>query len=134
MTSALIDLIRPIPYAGVVRPYLPMQSTSLSADVSLLDPSTAPGHFILGITNPFLLQRIASSATREPPYILVLNARAPTARPDSSLAKSASLSRRATKLATTRIDVPGTPIHTPAKPSPPPQTRPRLPQQHLCRC
>lgn len=56
--SALIDLAKPIPYAGICRPYMTMQSefggTTLGRGL--------PRQFLVGITNPFLLQRILALA------------------------------------------------------------------------
>lgn len=70
--SACIDLIRPVPYAGLVRPYLIMQSDFSSLG---LEQGTA-SHFCLGITNPFLLQRISSAAEdnkRPSPHVIYLH-------------------------------------------------------------
>lgn len=55
--SAAIDFIRPVPYGGVCRPYLTMQSEFFlgSQDAGL------PRHFVVGITNPFILKRIVSA-------------------------------------------------------------------------
>ena len=57
MVSASVDLIRPVPYAGVCRPYLTMQAEFFlgSNDAGL------PRHFMVGITNPFILKRIVSA-------------------------------------------------------------------------
>ncbi|KAF2102087.1 DUF1630-domain-containing protein [Rhizodiscina lignyota] len=70
--SACVDLVRPVPYAGLVRPYLIMQSdfSSLGLD------QTVASHFCIGITNPFLLQRITSAAEtskRPAPHVLYLH-------------------------------------------------------------
>lgn len=52
--SCLADLIRPVPYAGIYRPYMTMQS-----DFASLDHAAATGQsFLIGITNPFLLKRV----------------------------------------------------------------------------
>jgi hypothetical protein len=74
LVLALVDLIRPIPFAGTTRPYLPMQSTSTGGDLTLFDPSSPHSHSTLvGITNPFLLQRMDSSAPGpHSPLILTL--------------------------------------------------------------
>ncbi|KAK5157194.1 hypothetical protein LTR04_005486 [Oleoguttula sp. CCFEE 6159] len=64
--SALVDLIKPVPYAGECRPYLTMQSEFFSASLD----GGAPKHFLIGITNPFLLKRVldmAESAGRAAP-------------------------------------------------------------------
>lgn len=70
--SACIDLVKPVPYAGLVRPYMVMQS-----DFSLLGlDNPASSHFIVGITNPFLLKRITSSFAdkkRDPPFVVFLH-------------------------------------------------------------
>ena len=59
LVLALVDLIRPIPFSGTTRPYLPMQSTSTGGDLALFDPSSPQSQSMLvGITNPFLLQRL----------------------------------------------------------------------------
>jgi hypothetical protein len=56
--SALVDLIRPIPYAGEAKPYMTMQSDFRSIGI---DGGT-PRPFIIGITNPFLLKRVLGAA------------------------------------------------------------------------
>ncbi|KAF2012157.1 DUF1630-domain-containing protein [Aaosphaeria arxii CBS 175.79] len=69
--SSLIDLIRPIPYAGEIKPYMTMQSEFRSIGI---DGGT-PRPFIIGITNPFLLKRVLSSTEdkdRVRPHILYL--------------------------------------------------------------
>lgn len=55
--SAAIDLIRPVPYGGVRRPYLTMQSEFFLGP----QDSGLPRHFLVGLTNPFILKRIASA-------------------------------------------------------------------------
>jgi hypothetical protein len=85
LVLALVDLIRPIPFSGTTRPYLPMQSTSTGGDLALFDPSSPQSQSMLvGITNPFLLQRLDSSApSPSHPLILTLdpaNAEASTLR------------------------------------------------------
>jgi hypothetical protein len=73
LTHALVDLIRPIPFSGIVRPYLPMQSTSTGGDISLFDPSQSQS-MLVGITNPFLLQRMDNSNPGpNSPLIITLN-------------------------------------------------------------
>ncbi|KIW05486.1 uncharacterized protein PV09_03370 [Verruconis gallopava] len=66
--SCLADLIAPVPYAGVRKPYLTMQSEFFSQD------KTVPQRFLIGITNPFLLKRLTSAAKEagQPLYILQL--------------------------------------------------------------
>lgn len=69
--SAAIDLIRPVPYGGVSRPYLTMQSEFFlgSQDAGI------PRHFLVGITNPFILKRVVSAieATGNPiPHVAYL--------------------------------------------------------------
>jgi hypothetical protein len=130
--SSLIDLIRPLPYAGIVRPYLPMQSTSLSSDIHLFDPVTSPHSFVIGITNPFLLQRVNGNGTTslEPPYILALNNIRVSTITGNGTASSPGISgnakhklpslhlhRSKSKLSSTRIDVPGIPTLTQEKPA-----------------
>lgn len=70
--SACIDLIKPVPYAGVVRPYMIMQS-----DFDPLGLDTAvTSHFIIGLTNPFLLKRVTSAFTdnkRAAPLVIFLH-------------------------------------------------------------
>jgi hypothetical protein len=84
LVHAIVDLIRPVPYSGIVRPYLPMQS--IGSDMSLFDPAShiadSPISMIVGITNPFLLQRVARSPN--PPYILSLNSQVSTHSPVGS--------------------------------------------------
>jgi hypothetical protein len=69
--SSMIDLIRPVPYAGEVKPYMTMQSDFRSIGI---DGGT-PRPFILGVTNPFLLKRILTATEdkdRMRPHILYL--------------------------------------------------------------
>lgn len=69
--SSLLDLVRPIPYAGIVKPYMTMQSDFRCIGV---DGGT-PRPFVIGITNPFLLKRIVSAVEahhRSRPHILYL--------------------------------------------------------------
>ncbi|KAF2664469.1 hypothetical protein BT63DRAFT_429236 [Microthyrium microscopicum] len=124
--TALTDLIRPIPYAGTIRPYLPMQSTGLMGEAALFDPSAYTTPYIAGITNPFLLQRLSTPniPNISTPYILALsspptapNLNAPNTTTPSSgysiLHPSRSLRHRHSSR---RIDVPGTPIKSQPKP------------------
>jgi len=70
--SALVDLIRPIPYAGEVKPYMTMQSEFRSIGI---DGGT-PRPFIIGITNPFLLKRVLGATEnneRGRPHVLYLH-------------------------------------------------------------
>lgn len=72
VVSALVDLIRPIPYAGEIKPYLTMQSEFCVAGFN----GGTSRHFIVGITNPFLLKRILSAAETSGstiPYVLYLH-------------------------------------------------------------
>ncbi|KAI9702636.1 MAG: hypothetical protein M1820_006142 [Bogoriella megaspora] len=67
--SALVDLCRPVPYAGHCRPYIIMQSEFFSSNLER-GPHRS---FIVGITNPFLLKRLmALLGKASPPYILYL--------------------------------------------------------------
>jgi hypothetical protein len=69
--SSLIDLIRPIPFAGEIKPYMTMQSDFRSIGI---DGGT-PHSFIIGLTNPFLLKRVLSATEdkdRTRPHILYL--------------------------------------------------------------
>jgi hypothetical protein len=69
--SSLVDLVCPIPYAGVVKPYMTMQADFRSVGVD----GGAPRPFIIGITNPFLLKRIINAVEvnhRMRPHILYL--------------------------------------------------------------
>jgi hypothetical protein len=69
--SALLDMIRPVPYAGEIREYMTMQSDFRSIGI---DGGT-PRPFILGITNPFLLKRVLTATEgkdRTRPHILYL--------------------------------------------------------------
>ncbi|KAH7118828.1 hypothetical protein B0J11DRAFT_440347 [Dendryphion nanum] len=69
--SSLVDLIRPVPYAGEVKPYMTMQTDFRSIGI---DGGT-PRPFIIGITNPFLLKRVLSATEgkdRTRPHILYL--------------------------------------------------------------
>ncbi|EMD66344.1 hypothetical protein GGP41_006232 [Bipolaris sorokiniana] len=69
--SSLLDLICPVPYAGVVRPYMTMQANFKSIGI---DGGT-PTSFIAGVTNPFLLKRIIAAVEashQARPHILYL--------------------------------------------------------------
>ncbi|EAT89773.2 hypothetical protein SNOG_03042 [Parastagonospora nodorum SN15] len=108
--SSLLDLICPVPYAGVVKPYMTMQADFKSIGI---DGGT-PQSFIIGITNPFLLKRIVAAAEashRMRPHILYLqnfDGPVPTRRHHSIHHKS---SRNAL------LDLPGggIEVHTPPK-------------------
>ncbi|USP80024.1 hypothetical protein yc1106_07298 [Curvularia clavata] len=108
--SSLMDLICPVPYAGVIRPYMTMQANFKSIGI---DGGT-PTSFIVGITNPFLLKRIiaATEASHQArPHILYLqnfDGPVPTRRHHSLHHKS---SRNAL------LDLPGggIEVHTPPK-------------------
>ncbi|KAF2083324.1 DUF1630-domain-containing protein [Saccharata proteae CBS 121410] len=72
VVSALVDLIKPVPYAGEIRPYLTMQSEFSAAGLN----GGTSRHFIVGITNPFLLKRMvdaveSSGGTR--PHVVYLH-------------------------------------------------------------
>lgn len=69
--SSLVDLIRPVPFAGEIKPYMTMQVDFKSIGI---DGGT-PRPFIVGVTNPFLLRRVISateSTNRTRPHILYL--------------------------------------------------------------
>jgi hypothetical protein len=108
--SSLLDLICPVPYAGVVKPYMTMQADFKSIGI---DGGT-PQSFIIGVTNPFLLKRViaaAESSHRMRPHILYLqnfDGPVPTRRHHSIHHKS---SRNAL------LDLPGggIEVHTPSK-------------------
>lgn len=70
--SAAVDLSRPVPYAGDVRPYMTMQSDFQSIGLD----GGIPRPFVIGITNPFVLRRIMDTAQgreRGPPSIVYLD-------------------------------------------------------------
>ncbi|PSN64383.1 hypothetical protein BS50DRAFT_498600 [Corynespora cassiicola Philippines] len=108
--SSLLDMIRPIPYAGTIKPYMTMQSEFRSIGID----GGQPRPFLIGITNPFLLKRILSAAEsshRMRPHILYLqnfDGPVPTKRHHSLHHKS---SRNAL------LDLPGggIEVHTPSK-------------------
>jgi hypothetical protein len=108
--SSLVDLICPVPYAGVVKPYMTMQANFKSIGI---DGGT-PTSFVIGITNPFLLKRIVAAAEashKARPHILYLqnfDGPVPTRRHHSLHHKS---SRNAL------LDLPGggIEVHTPSK-------------------
>lgn len=108
--SSLLDLICPVPYAGVVKPYMTMQADFRSIGI---DGGT-PRPFVVGVTNPFLLKRIvaaAESSHKARPHILYLqnfDGPVPTRRHHSLHHKS---SRNAL------LDLPGggIEVHTPSK-------------------
>ncbi|KAF2267389.1 hypothetical protein CC78DRAFT_512008 [Lojkania enalia] len=69
--SSLIDLVRPVPYAGITKPYMTMQADFRCIGI---DGGT-PRPFIIGITNPFLLKRVLAATEgkeRTRPHILYL--------------------------------------------------------------
>lgn len=70
--SAIVDLTRPVPYAGDIRPYMTMQSDFQSIGLD----GGIPRPFIVGITNPFLLRRITEamqSRDRGQPHVVLLD-------------------------------------------------------------
>ncbi|KZF21902.1 hypothetical protein L228DRAFT_269350 [Xylona heveae TC161] len=71
--SAVVDLIRPVPYAGDSRPYITMQSDLFSTEID----GGLPQHYMIGITNPFLLRRLSvtsgNSGHREPHIVYLRN-------------------------------------------------------------
>jgi len=71
--SAAKDLVRPVPYAGIVRPYVIMQSDFVAMGI---DGGGTPRPILIGITNPFLLKRIIASVEqsgRNRPHVIYLN-------------------------------------------------------------
>ncbi|KAF2445596.1 hypothetical protein P171DRAFT_520362 [Karstenula rhodostoma CBS 690.94] len=69
--SSLVDLVRPVPYAGIIKPYMTMQANFQCIGI---DGGT-PRPFIIGITNPFLLKRIVAATEKSQqlrPHILYL--------------------------------------------------------------
>ena len=108
--SSLLDLICPVPYAGVVKPYMTMQADFRSIGID----GGAPRPFMIGITNPFLLKRIvaaAESSHRARPHILYLqnfDGPVPTRRHHSLHHKSSR---------NVLLDLPGggIEVHTPSK-------------------
>ena len=72
MVSCAADLIRPVPYAGVIKPYLIMQSDFSAIGLD----SGPPRNFLIGMTNPFLLKRMLAALEkggRKMPYIVYLD-------------------------------------------------------------
>ncbi|KAH8151614.1 uncharacterized protein LAJ45_04236 [Morchella importuna] len=69
--SAVVDLIRPIPFGGDCRPYLTMQS-----DFFLNGHEVIPfRHYLIGITNPFFLKRVLSQGKDSAsPHVVYLSA------------------------------------------------------------
>lgn len=108
--SSLLDIIKPVPYAGVVKPYMTMQADFRSIGI---DGGT-PRPFIIGITNPFLLKRIVAAAEKTQgmrPHILYLqnfDGPVPTRRHHSLHHKSSR---------NVLLDLPGggIEVHTPSK-------------------
>lgn len=108
--SSLLDIIRPVPYAGVVKPYMTMQADFRSIGI---DGGT-PRPFIIGITNPFLLKRVVAAAEKtqgQRPHILYLqnfDGPVPTRRHHSMHHKSSR---------NVLLDLPGggIEVHTPSK-------------------
>jgi hypothetical protein len=105
----------------------------VGADMALFDPSShtkdSSLSMIVGITNPFLLQRLARAAN--PPYILALNAQQAESGGGPVIHRQVSLHRRAGQRVSsvmsvgstssvptlTKIDVPGSPIANQARPT-----------------
>ncbi|RDI81841.1 hypothetical protein Vi05172_g8290 [Venturia inaequalis] len=56
LVSCLVDLLPPVPYAGTCKPYITMQSEFFAREKEL------PKHFLVGVTNPFLLKRLVTAA------------------------------------------------------------------------
>jgi hypothetical protein len=71
LVSCLVDLLRPVPYSGAYKPYLTMQSDFFATS----QENGLPKHFIIGITNPFLLKRIMSTSKSSDvvPHIIYLS-------------------------------------------------------------
>lgn len=69
LVSCLIDILAPVPFAGTCKPYITMQSEFFTKDKEL------PKHFLVGITNPFLLKRLMTAAKGNGvvPYVIYLN-------------------------------------------------------------
>ncbi|TGZ81210.1 hypothetical protein EX30DRAFT_340852 [Ascodesmis nigricans] len=91
--SAVVDLIRPIPFAGDSRPFFPMQSDIPS---ELRDPLPLR-HYLIGITNPFFLKRLLdqnppSSDSSSGTYVVYLAG--PDTRPKSLLSYHTYISSR----------------------------------------
>ncbi|EWC45550.1 hypothetical protein DRE_05408 [Drechslerella stenobrocha 248] len=76
--SLAFDLIRPVPYAGDYRPYITMHSDIFSQSHS----GSITNHYMVGVTNPFILKRLqvpaskkqinSSYPAKESPYIVHL--------------------------------------------------------------
>ena len=98
VVSALLDVIKPMPYGGITRPYLTMQSEFFAGPKD----AAMPKHFLIGLTNPFLLQRIVTSVEangHETP--LIINMRQDSMPPPVKLHHSISRSHKQ------EIDIPG---------------------------
>lgn len=96
--SCLSDLINPIPFAGARKPYLTMQSDFFSAS----QDQNFPRSFLIGITNPFLLKRITTSAKESGHPLHIFNLRdSPGVVPLKSSRSHSSRHRRAD------FDIPG---------------------------
>lgn len=108
--SSLLDLICPVPYAGVVKPYMTMQADFKSIGI---DGGT-PRPFVVGVTNPFLLKRVIAAAEtshRTRPHILYLQnfeGPVPSRRPHS-------LHHKSSKNALLDLPGGGIEVHTPSK-------------------
>ncbi|KAF2760170.1 hypothetical protein EJ05DRAFT_498136 [Pseudovirgaria hyperparasitica] len=69
--SAAIDLIKPVPFNGIIKEYVTMQSDFKSIGLD----GGHPRPFIIGVTNPFLLRRLiecAESVGRGKPTVVYL--------------------------------------------------------------
>lgn len=70
--TAVNDMIRPVPFSGVCRPYMTMQSDFRCIGLD----GGSPKPFLVGVTNPFLLGRILDATEKNgqaKPYILYLH-------------------------------------------------------------
>ncbi|EPS44640.1 hypothetical protein H072_1376 [Dactylellina haptotyla CBS 200.50] len=60
--SLAFDLIRPIPFAGDYRPYITMHSDIFSQSHG----GATTNHYLIGVTNPFILKRLQTPPIKKP--------------------------------------------------------------------
>lgn len=108
VVTRLLDLIKPVPWGGLCRPYLIMQSEFFAGSPGATESTALPRNFIVGITNPFLLKRIISAAVAQKyaaPHVVQLKEELDPISPPIRLRKS--LREKVSHSPPQKIDIPG---------------------------
>lgn len=108
VVTRLLDLIKPVPWGGLCRPYLTMQSEFFAGSPGATESTALPRNFIVGITNPFLLKRIISAAVTQKyaaPHVVQLKEELDPISPPIRLRKS--LREKVSHSPPQKIDIPG---------------------------